>query len=667
MTEDSKKNTASVPDRAVMPRRRRTVLWSGLVRGTSAVYRRVIGSWLGRLLTSYRSVEDRAYRGRRESGRDRCRPMSAARLRMVEALESGRFIAFLHRLFSALCDAPVRCYGVFGLSYSLFGIVLYFALPYLYPVATASWAQLLCYMAVFAISVPLTLSSRPLRRVLGGGRILRRCLTGGLGIPSERFAHRAGQTAARPRPVWICVAVLLAIPAAAVACLTHPFAVPLFGVLVAVVGMVFAYPEAGVILSTSMLPLIWLDRGFMPWVAVVILLSWCSYIHKLLFLHRTIRMGLLDWAVLALGAFLLVSGLTGAAVTTDTIVYTALICIFLSDYFLLVNLMTTRAHITRCLWGVLSSVVLVTVLGYVRMLPVDTLSWLEGSRAGDLLVDGFTRSLAALSGLWATHSELYLVITFPWLYAFLMHTKRLIRTLALSLLMMANALLVIASHADSTLLCIVLCSCLFFLLYSHKSMAVGVLALPTVGCAYLWLDYLFPSSAWLAWDWFATTTPRQDAVRESVWRMIADHPFGIGMGSDSFAAVYPAYAPSGAETVTNAGNLYLDLLLSHGWCGVLVWALVLFLFLQKSLSCVRHTASKGARALILGGLCSVTSVLILGTVRSFAGVPRVFFTLLLAVALCSAYENVLFEEHDVLTVDPAGDPTCEDRMYRSGT
>jgi len=664
MTEDSK-TTASLPDGTAMPRRRRTVLWSGLERGTSALYNRVIRSWLGRLLTSYRSVENLVYRGRRVEGRDRCRPVSSARLRAVDALESARVTALLHRVFSALFDAPLRCYGVFGLCCSLFGIALYFAAPYLDPGLSVSWIHLLCYMAIFAVSVPLTLSPKPLRRVLGEGRIMRRCLTGGLGIPTERLA-RADRRVTKPRPVWFFVSVLLAVPAAAVSYLTHPFIVPLAGVLVALVGMIFAYPEAGVILSTSMLPLIWLDRRFMLVLAVAILLTWISYIHKLLFLHRTMRMGLLDWAVLVLGAFLLISCFTGAAVTTDTVVYTGLIVLFLSDYFLIVNLMTTRAHIARCLGGVLSSVVVVTVLGYVRMIPVDALSWLEGSRAGDLLVDAFTHGMGALSGLWATHSELFLVITFPWLFAFLLHTKRLLRTFGLSLLMGANVLLVVLSHADSTLLCIVLCSCLFFLLYSHKTLAVGTLAAPALGCVCVWVDYLFPSSALLAWDWFADRTPAQDSLRQSVWRMIADHPFGIGIGSDSFAAVYPSYAPSDLTFAANAGNLYLDILLSHGWCGLLLLALVLFLFVQKSLSCIRHAASKSSRALILGGLGSVVSVLILGTVRSFSGIPRVFFTLLLAVALCSAYENILFEEHDVLTVDPAGDHTREDRMYRVG-
>jgi hypothetical protein len=44
----------------------------------------------------------------------------------------------------------------------------------------------------------------------------------------------------------------------------------------------------------------------------------------------------------------------------------------------------------------------------------------------------------------------------------------------------------------------------------------------------------------------------------------------------------------------------------------------------------------------------------------------VFFTLLLVVALCSAYENIIFDESDVLTADRAGSPLGEDRIYRRG-
>ena len=79
-----------------------------------------------------------------------------------------------------------------------------------------------------------------------------------------------------------------------------------------------------------------------------------------------------------------------------------------------------------------------------------------------------------------------------------------------------------------------------------------------------------------------------------------------------------------------------------------------------------HTADSRDRAMILGGVTSMAGVLIFGVVRSFMTAPRVFFTLMLVVSLCSAYENVLFDENDVLTARRAGTSTEEDRIILRG-
>jgi hypothetical protein len=70
--------------------------------------------------------------------------------------------------------------------------------------------------------------------------------------------------------------------------------------------------------------------------------------------------------------------------------------------------------------------------------------------------------------------------------------------------------------------------------------------------------------------------------------------------------------------------------------------------------------------MILGGITSMVGALIFGSVRSFITSPRVFFTLILVIALCSAYENLIFDESDVLTARRAGTPTEEDRVLFRG-
>ena len=140
---------------------------------------------------------------------------------------------------------------------------------------------------------------------------------------------------------------------------------------------------------------------------------------------------------------------------------------------------------------------------------------------------------------------------------------------------------------------------------------------------------------------------------------------GVGVGEDAFARVYPAYAAPDLGAVTDSGSLLFEILLSYGWIGLLLFAAVLFLFWQKGMTCLGHTAVTRDRAMILGGTVSLTGAVVFGAVRSFVTSPRVFFTLLLVVALCSAYENIIFEESDVLRASLESSPEEDSRLYRS--
>jgi hypothetical protein len=155
-------------------------------------------------------------------------------------------------------------------------------------------------------------------------------------------------------------------------------------------------------------------------------------------------------------------------------------------------------------------------------------------------------------------------------------------------------------------------------------------------------------------------------LSESLWRMVWDHPAGIGIGDAAFHAVYPAYAAPDLGAVTESGSLYFELLLSYGWAGLLLFAVILFFSVQKGLTCLRHTAERRDRAMILGGITGTVGILIFGTVRSFITSPRVFFTVILVLALCSAYENLIFDESDVLAAQAAAAPSGEDRVFRHG-
>lgn len=637
---------------------RRRYLWDNLNRGTAKLYALIAHSWLGRWLSGYRKADDALAKGRRYPGRHRCTPMSPARLRLLTAVESGRLFSGIRALFHALFCLPMALYGLFLLFYGLFGVALYFALPYVYPALAPEPRHLILSAGVALLSLPAVLTKKSLAETLGTGGLSRLVFVRLLGIPEDRMEPKR-----QKMPVVLpYVTVLLSLLAAEGALFLHPLLIPAALLGVGMLGLIFTYPEAGVVISTALLPVIWLHRGWLYPLCALILLTWLSFGVKLLFLHRTIRFGLLDTTVLIFGGLILLSGFTGTAVTADSVVRSLMLFICLSDYFLIVNLMTTREYIRRCLLGVGISVAVVTLLSYLRIISVDGLGWLEGSRAGNAIIAGVEYGIEQLSGLWVEHSELYLVVLFPWLYAYLCHTKRLLRRVAGLLCVGLDLALIVMTDSVSALFSILVVTVAFFLLLSYKGLSASLVALPAAVCGTLWVTYLYPIS-----EGMRTVLSRsrhfKELLSDSLWRMVLDHPAGIGIGEEAFAAVYPAYAAPDLGAVTDSGNLYFELLIGYGFPGLILFAAVIFLFIQKGMTCLGYTTATKDRAVILGGVTSMLGVLIFGSVRSFITSPRVFFTVMLVIALCSAYENIIFDESDVLTAKRAGSPTEEDRIY----
>ena len=86
------------------------------------------------------------------------------------------------------------------------------------------------------------------------------------------------------------------------------------------------------------------------------------------------------------------------------------------------------------------------------------------------------------------------------------------------------------------------------------------------------------------------------------------HPWGIGVGEESFRRVYPSFAVSGTETVMHAHRLFGQIGVELGWGGAVLLAVTFLLILLES---VRRCGGEDARdrgeilallACLLGGL-----------------------------------------------------------------
>lgn len=655
-------------DNERMPRRRRvrSRIFSAVDRVTGKVYSFVIHSLPGRIMTSYRTPEDREEK-RGEAGK--YRPLSRVKSRMVSVAESSRVVAFFRKLAHLLFVIPAQFYGFFGLFYSLFALIPHAAIPLLDRTAAVDWRMFAACLFITALSLPLVLTRRGLNEVLGRSRLGRLLFIHFLGVPKERFEH----TEVRYKKLLPYVAVILAIPAAVATLRFHPFVIPVAILLLAVLGLICSYPEAGVVLSAVLLPFLWIWESVAYMMAALLLLCWVSYCMKLLLLHRTFKLGTLDKVVLIFAALVLVSGVTGAVINVDTVMQSVLLFVLISGYFLITNLMTTRAHVKRCLVGVVLSVALVTVLAWLRLIPVGTFGWLGGSPAGNYIIGTIDNLRVGLTPAWADVAYALPVLVMPVLLSKLPRSRRIFSAFAPVLLMALCMIPVLLSGSVSVWICVICEVLLFFLLYSHHTLTVGILATPVVALGAVWLPKLLGSDRIGLLDRVTTAgslivegTGYRSLVWEGTWRMICDHPFGIGMSEACFTAVYPLYAVPEAAMATGSGSMYLDLLVCFGWSGLAVFGVVVFLFLQKNLSCARAAGDPNDRTVLLGGVTCMVGVLILGIVRGIGTEPAVFFSFWVLVALCNAYANIVFDENRERRIRTESEGRSEDRWYRLG-
>ena len=97
-----------------------------------------------------------------------------------------------------------------------------------------------------------------------------------------------------------------------------------------------------------------------------------------------------------------------------------------------------------------------------------------------------------------------------------------------------------------------------------------------------------------------------------VLRMLADHPFGIGVGAQAFSQTYVRYSVSGTETVMHAHNLFLRIMCDLGLAGVLTFSFFLMCLLFRVIGRLQSLPTGESRLLTLSCFSSLLGCLIMG-------------------------------------------------------
>lgn len=114
------------------------------------------------------------------------------------------------------------------------------------------------------------------------------------------------------------------------------------------------------------------------------------------------------------------------------------------------------------------------------------------------------------------------------------------------------------------------------------------------------------------------TADTSTAYRVSIWRaslhMIRDFWLsGVGIGSDAFSTIYPKYALAGANFALHSHNLFLQILVESGICGIVSFLVMILAFVKNSFSAlVYQKKDKLDQALCLAMTAGVLGFLFQG-------------------------------------------------------
>ncbi|MBO5041462.1 MAG: O-antigen ligase family protein [Clostridia bacterium] len=648
--------------------KKRSVVWRKLTGFTHGLYHAIGKSFLGKGLTAYRSVDTELHHDRRRTLREDCRPMSPARLAMTEAVRESVLMRFFSAFFARMAQSAVSYFGLFCLLYSIVGALTHVAEAALLANVTLSVSRLIWFAGIALITSPLLLSGKSALQLLVTGKFTQWFFKHLLSLPvdqMERYGVR--ETEQRKNGFFLFSGILLALLAGAATIWVHPVWIPLAICLIYISGLIIAFPEAGVVLSVSLLPLLWWTDKACFVTAITILLTWLGYGVKLLFLHRTLRFNLLDVTVLIFAVTVFLAGLTGHYVTALSVLESILLLLHLSLYFLITNLMHTRERMKRCLLGPVLTLGLVMLVSLVSALSHELLVWMQGSLGGDALARDYATLHTFFTGMLYSMNACVLLMAVPCLCATLFKKKTAFGYVVNIFLIALCFVCLYLMGAKTAMVIALICLLLFFLLFSHKCMAAGILSLPLLACGGVWFYTFFRERIHVSLGEMVQHQVHRQGIWQGVWKAFCENPAGIGLGNHAFTSVYPLYAEVGAAAATDAKSLYLSLLMKVGLPGFLIFLVMVVVFVQKTFTCIKVSESKTDTAMILGGMLSLLGLLGYGLMFSEPASLQIVYLAFIMMGISSAHQNMIFAEWDKMTVSmTCGDQSTDIMIHPSG-
>ncbi len=598
---------------------------------TNKIYDLLAKGFVGRMFTSYSVIDNKLRDGFFASVINSVSPKNNKRLSLKRKIsrqfEQSRILKFFNRADTYIFTCSVKIYGAALLAFSIYVGLVYclkeFALAY---PNNATDYLFICISLLF-ISIFLLSSKQSIAEALLGSSIIKSVTFDFFDLDETKLELGSFKNGEKYN-----IAVASGMILGASTYFVHPKYYLIALVILTVAIFVLKKPEVGVLISVFIFPLINLVNYSSVILASIIILSFISYLFKLIKGKRIIRFKLIDICVIVFMLIVLCGGIVSAGAKTSSIDALLMFSLML-DYFLIVNLFRTPLWLERIVKTLLISFIITAIYGIADyFLDVSQLEWTDMTMFS--FITNRADSFFENPNVFAT----YLVLILPLLLICFSRERYFLKkgTSFISLILLIACLLFTWSRGGW--LGGILAIAIFFLILSRKALPVMILTLPTVPLA----SAVIPSNLMTRFLSIGNMSDSSTFYRFYTWkgvfRMIKDVLLGgVGVGESAFTSIYPLYAYEGIETVMHSHCLYLQILSETGIVGLLLFVLVIVVFLQNCFSFLKDSDNVKLNLTVMASIAGIAGALLMGAFDYIWYNKSVFlaFWIIIAIA-CSA-------------------------------
>ncbi len=478
-------------------------------------------------------------------------------------------------------DVSVRFYGIICAVFSL--LLLLFR--------ESGKTGIFVLVFLFVVGVLLSFVKRSLRTLFGGSKIVT-LLTDvfELNIPKKETNIPWSKTKAIVATLLGAVLAFLCIQAGFKAFVL---------ITAGVIGLIFLfqYLSLGVFLAVVFSPVL----PTMALVGISILSAFVLLVHVIKDKSFTFVKNSMNTAVIFFG-IALIWGCINSFSFMPSIKQVLVHASFILFYFVVINTIRTKKQWLSVIKLFLLSAFVVAVYGVMQnFLGVNsTASWVDEEMFGDIEVRvySFFNNPNVLGE--------FLVMTIPLTVSVMWGKMREEYKALFGFILLSMIACMIFTWSRGAWLGVFLACALLLVILEKRWVVVGVLGLLVLPLLLVLSGNTAILSRLLSVGNVADTST---AYRVSIWRaaisMIRDFWFsGIGIGSDAFTSVYPAYSLAGADFALHSHNLYLQVWIEMGVIGIASLLSVVLCFIKQVFServiAVRKTNNEAKMVIALG-------------------------------------------------------------------